>query len=158
MSVSNRLRHELNNGSYIGKVEGLGTQLDQNLNSTTLVWDFAKQGGAVGSINLLEDVNDLDSVVKLAAGDVVKQVTVDVVTAMASAGGTGTIALSSEGSGDLLAAVDADTLSGLVAGIPLGAVANMVQMTAERTLRLEIGTEALTAGKINVHVEFYKRK
>lgn len=118
-------------------------------------FSFAKQGGAVGDISLLTDLNSPTSYAKLPANAVIKQVTIDILTAMASAGGGATVALKAQSAGDLLAAVDADTLSGLVDGIPQGAAANMIKLTAERTLQATVAVEALTAGKFNVLVEYY---
>ena len=53
-----------------------------------------------------------------------------------------------------MAAVDGDTLSGVVAGIPVGTAATAIKLTAERTLSVAIATAALTAGKFIVHVEY----
>ena len=153
--ISKDARFELDRSSERNLRLGLGKLLDRSPNVVRVRYDFSVQGGAVGSVNLLEDLDDSGSLVKLPDNAIIKQVTVDILTAMASSGGTGTIALSSEGSGDLLAAVDADTLSGLVAGIPDGAAANMIKLTAERTLVAEIATEALTAGKFDAFVEYY---
>lgn len=111
-----------------------------------VVYDFATDGGAVGSINL-------GAILPIKA--VVKNAFLDVVTAMTSAGGAGTIRLDSEAAGDLLAAVDADTLSGRVQGVPTGAVATMKKMTAARQLVVTIGVEALTAGKFVLFVEYF---
>lgn len=152
-------RHVLNRMNSTAFKYKLGDELHEKTQVTKLTYDFSVQGGAVGAINLLRDVDKIDTAdnrLVLPEGAIIKQVMVDVLTAMASAGGTGTIALDSEGAGDLLAAVDADTLSGLVAGIPDNAVANMIKTTAERTVTLTVGTEALTAGKIDVYVEWLR--
>lgn len=118
-------------------------------------FSFAKQGGAVGDISLLTDLNSPTSYAKLPANAIIKQVTIDILTAMASAGGAGTIALKAVGAGDLLAAVDADTLSGLVAGIPVGSAATAIKLTAEKTIKATVAVEALTAGKFNAIIEYY---
>lgn len=132
-----------------------GQLFDRSVNVVRGRYDFSVQGGAVGAINLLEDLDNLSSLITLPDNTLIKQVTVDILTAMVSAGGNGTIALDSEGAGDLLATVDADTLAGIVAGIPTGAAANMIKFTAERTLTGTVATEDLTAGKFDVLVEYY---
>jgi hypothetical protein len=118
-------------------------------------YDFAKMGGAVGNISLVEDLTSLTSLAKLPANAVIKQVTIDILTAMTSTGGTGTIALKAQSAGDLLAAVDADTISGLVAGVPVGTAATMIKLTAERTIIASVAVAALLTGKFNVVIEYY---
>lgn len=79
----------------------------------------------------------------------------DIITAFVSTGGTGTIKLGSEDQDDdLLAAVDADTLSGIFELIPVGTAATMIKMTAARELKLTVGTAALTSGKAVFFVEY----
>lgn len=108
-------------------------------------WDFSELGGATGSIPLG---------VTLPDNAIITHAYADVVTAAASAGGNGTIALSSEGAGDLLAAVDADTLSGQVDLVPDGTAANMIKLTADRELTVVVAVEDLTAGNIVFYVEY----
>ncbi len=142
----------------LGGAEGLrkiqiGTQLtDKKIQVMKAKWDFAVQGGAVSTINL-KDVDGKDAVLPNKA--VIRQVIIDRITAPTSAGGAGTIALNANSAGDLLVAVDADTLSAIHAGVPVGTAATAVKTTAQRTLTAAIATEALTAGKIIVFVEYY---
>lgn len=136
----------------------VGDNLDEKVGVLVGYYDFAKQAGAVGVVNLLKDLNDPASTLVLPSGAIIKQVAVQILTAFTSTGGTGTIALTANSSGDLLAAVDADTLSGISSGIPTGSAANMVALTAERTLKLAIATAAITAGKCAVYVEYYFKK
>ncbi len=133
-------------------LEGSGTELHRTLNCIKGVWDFAVQGGAVSSINLKDDLGN-DCI--LPNGAIVVNGTIDILTAMASAGNAGTMALGLNTTTDLKAAVDADTLSGLVATIPVGTAATSVKLTAQRQLKLTIATEALTAGKIAVYLQYY---
>lgn len=132
-------------------IEDLGKLLNQKRGLMKAVYDFSVLGGAVGTLNLVDDNGD---VILLPSKAIVTQVYCDVVTAMASAGGTGTIALGVNTTVDLLAAVDADTKSGVFAGIPIGTAGTMVKCTAARHVQATIATEALTAGKLNVFVEF----
>lgn len=154
--ISADLRQKINTSGYTTYVEGVGNELDHKPNMVVGRYDFAVQGGAVGAINLLEDLTDVNSLLVIPDDGIIKQVTIDIITAMASAGGTGTIALTAQSAGDLLAAVDADNLSGLVAGVPIGTAATMIKMTADRTLVGAIAVEALTAGKFDVYVEYYR--
>lgn len=108
-------------------------------------YDFSVDGGAVGDIALGVTIPD---------NAIITNVIIDIITGMTSAGGSGTIALKSEGAGDLLAAVDADTLSGLVAGIPVGTAATSIKMTDDRELTATVAVEDLTAGKFVVFVEY----
>ena len=129
----------------------LGQLLDNQKGSVRAIYDFAVAGGAVSTINLVDE-NGEDVI--LPDNAVITNVIVDIITAMTSTGGTGTIALNSEGAGDLLAAVDADTLSGLNAGVPVGTAATSVKLTAERTLTVAIATAAVTAGKFVALVDY----
>lgn len=108
-------------------------------------YDFAEHGGDVGAIGLGVTLPD-NAIVTFGFGDVI--------TGCTSAGGTGTIALKAEGAGDLLAAVDADTLSGQIALVPVGTAATMVKLSEARELTATIAEEALTAGKIIFFCEY----
>lgn len=132
----------------------LGEALQQQVGLLVGKYSFAVQGGAVSTIKLLQDLGSANSYVSLPNGAIIKQVYIDIITACASGGGTGTIALTANSSGDLKAAVDADTLSGIVAGIPVGTAAAMVKLTAARDITVAIATEALTAGKFDVYIEW----
>lgn len=79
---------------------------------------------------------------------------IDVETAVASA--TGTVALTAEGAGDILAAVGQAGLTvGRKSVVPVGTGASAVKTTVRRSLTMTIATAALTAGKFRV-VLFYK--
>lgn len=116
-------------------------------------YSFAKQGGAVGSVNLLEDLNT-GVPAKLPVNAIITNVYIDIITAFTSTSNDGTIAISAQSAGDLLAAVDADTLSAQVQGIPNDTVANMIKLTAERTLTATFAVHAILSGKANVFVEY----
>lgn len=135
----------------VSPLESLATRLNQKRGVVCATWDFAVDGGAVSTILL----NDEDgNPVVLPSKAIITQVYMDVITGMTSAGGAGTLALTANSAGDLLAAVDADTKSGVTAGIPVGTAATMVKLTAQRQISMAIAVEALTAGKIRVFVEF----
>lgn len=129
-------------------------------------YDFAVHGGEVGSIPLR---------VTVPAGAVVVNSLLHVLTAPTS-GGSATIAISLESAGDILAATafDAAPFDGTF-GLGLAryrptvvqdeiepnpwaldesSAAAFVATTAERQLTLTIATAALTAGKINVFLNY----
>jgi hypothetical protein len=129
----------------------LAKVLHKDVGVLKCTYDFAVDAGAVGSINLKDQNGEL---AVLPTGAIIKQVMVSIVTAFTSTGGTGTIALTANSAGDLLAAVDADTLSGISSGIPVGTAATMVKLTAQRQLIMAIATAALTAGKADFYIEY----
>jgi hypothetical protein len=103
-------------------------------------YDFAKHGGAMGSIDLGVTVPE---------GTIVLDGLIDVVDALTS-GGAATIALKVEGAGDVLAAAGIDTAGteGLHAIVPDGTAAKAIKATADRKVTLSIAVAALTAGKL----------
>lgn len=131
--------------------EGLAQLVSQKRGCVKAVWDFAVHGGAQGTVNLVDDNGDT---VELPDNAIITQVYLDVLEAPASAGGDGTIAFGANTTTDLKGATDGDTLTGIVAGTPVGTAATMVKLTAARKLTATIGTEALTKGKIAAFVEF----
>lgn len=111
------------------------------------IYDVAVDGGAVGTITPKEGFTIPDNAI-------ITKAYFEIITAFASAGGAGTIALQLQSAGDLLAAVDADTLSGIVAGVPVGSAATMIKLTAQRSLAVVVAVEALTAGKARIFAEW----
>ncbi len=130
----------------------LGQLLASKVHVVKGVWDFAVDAGAVGTLNLKDEFGvEID----IPQNSIVKQVIIDRRTAPVSAGGAGTVALGINTTTDLLAAVDADTLSAIHAGIPVGTAATAVKATASRKLQLAIGVEALTAWLLHIYCEVY---
>lgn len=130
------------------------TTLGENLENLTATakgsYSFAVSGGAVGDISLL-DSSGVALVLPLNA--VIRQVVIDVITAPTSAG-SATVALKAQSAGDLLAATAIASVTGRLDGIPAGAAANMIKLTANRTLAISIAVAALTAGKLNVYIDY----
>lgn len=143
----------INRSSSVARKHSLGTLLHKKVNVIVGKYSFAVQGGAIGTVNLRTDLADANSLVKIPSRAVIKQVWIDVLTP--GAGATATAGLNLQAAGDLLAAATASTAyTGIMAGIPAGAAANMIKLTAERTLTTTIATAALTAGKWNVYIEY----
>jgi hypothetical protein len=130
----------------------LGTELHNCKNSVKGIYNFAVSGGAVGDITLLDD-DGLAVVLPINA--IVTNVIAHVATACTS-GGSATVALKANSSADLCAAtaVASLTSNALIAGVPVGTAATSVRLTAERTLKVTVAVAALTAGKINYHIEY----
>jgi hypothetical protein len=108
-------------------------------------YDFAKHGGAVGTVTLDDAV--------LPDNAIITQVWIDVITAPTS-GGAATIALTAQSAADLKAATAIASYTGVVAGVPVGTAATAIKLTAERIVTATIATAALTAGKLKVFVEY----
>lgn len=117
------------------------------------MYSFAVQGGAQGAINLLSDLTDATSTIAIPDNAIITRVLIDSITDPTS-GGSATVAIDSEGAGDLLAALAIASFTGLVDGIPVNSAATSVKMTAARTLTATVATADLTAGIFNVFVEY----
>lgn len=112
-------------------------------------YDFAVEGGAVGTINL--------GAPQIPANALILGGVVDVITPPTS-GGAGTLAISSEGAGDLVAAAAVSGAPWSSAGrksvVPAFTGATAIKTTAARSISAVIATAALTAGVVDVYV-FY---
>lgn len=113
-------------------------------------YDFAVDGGAIGSITLRAAVDDpLGN--DIPANAIILGGLVEVDTAVLSA--TGTVAIAAEAAGDILAATGQAGLTvGRKSVIPAFTGAASVKTTARRQLVMAIATAALTAGKFRVIV------
>lgn len=122
-------------------------------------YDFAVDGGAVSSITLRSAAgSSLGGVVPNGSVIVGGYIEVDTIVTSAS-GNTGTIAVTSEGAGDLLAAAITSgapwSTTGRKAIIPVFTAASSVKTTAARSLVITVAVAAVTAGKFRV-VVFYR--
>lgn len=113
------------------------------LKAVEAFYDFAVDGGALGQITL-RGVNSVP------AGSVVTHGYIDTETA---SGGTGTVSVDLEAAGDIRAA--ATLAAGRSNVVPVATGATSVKTTVARSIKITIGTAALTAGKFRV-VLFYK--
>lgn len=110
-----------------------------------VTYDYDVHGGAIGTITLPLDLPD---------NAIVHDGLIDVVTAPTS-DGSATIALGLNTTTDLKTATAIASYSGIVAMIPVGTAATAVKLTADRSLQLTIGAAALTAGKLNIFMNYY---
>ncbi|MEM9116879.1 MAG: hypothetical protein AAGD09_03240 [Cyanobacteria bacterium P01_F01_bin.56] len=108
-------------------------------------YDFAEHGGIVG---------DNACNLKLPAGAIVYNGFANVVTAPTS-GGSATVAIKIEGAADLLTATAISSVTGQLDLVPDGTAGNAIVLTEDRTLSVTIATAALTAGKIDVYLQYF---
>jgi len=122
-------------------------------------YDFAVDGGAIGSIPLRANVSSL------AAGMVITDMYVYVESALTS-GGSATVTLGNTDvdgfMADIFALAGSDNAvvrAGEVAGALLWDDTNdhalAYRVSSDAVLALQVGTAALTAGKLQVYVEFF---
>lgn len=121
-------------------------------------YDFAVDGGAVGTITLRSaGGSSLGGVIPAGSVIVGGYIEVDTIVTTAS-GNTGTIAVNSEGAGDLLAAAITSgapwSTTGRKAIVPVFTVATFVKTTVVRSLTISVAVAAVTAGKFRVVVVY----
>lgn len=145
--------YQLNRHHRLFRSLGVGTQLlgGQWLKAQ---YDFSVSGGAAGNDIILKDHEGQP--VKLPDNAIIDDCLIDVITAPDSSTDSGRIAFSSNAVGDLKADALASSYSAdtRVACIPVGNVSTAIKMGSEATLKMRIGSEALTAGKINIWVSY----
>lgn len=114
-------------------------------------YDFAVDGGAVGSIDI--------SAASIPAGCYILGGFAEVDT-VATSGGAGTLAISVEGAGDIVAAAAVSgapwSTTGRKSVVPVFTGATTVKTTAARKIKAVIAAADLTAGVVDV-VLFYVR-
>lgn len=132
-----------------------GTKLyDAQQFGAKATWDFAVSGGAANT-----DIPLLDAEgkrVTLPTGAIVRDCLISVVTQPTSSTSSASAAFSSKAVADLKAAtvVASLTTTTPIVCLPVGTVSTMIKTTSELTLKMRVGSEAFTAGKINVWVEY----
>lgn len=124
-----------------------------NLKTVQGEYDFAVDGGAVGTITLRQGGSNLPNLIP--AGAVIIGGYIEVLTTCTS-GGAATIGVNSEAAGDIKAAATgvATYAAGVVAIVPSWGT-GAVKTTVSRSLAITIAVAALTAGKFRV-VVLYK--
>lgn len=147
------LEASINSGANLPSLAGekVGSNLMREKIQVAIgTYDFAVQGGAIGTVDLL----GLDGKpVVIPQGAIIMDSLIDVITQGATST-SATIALTAQTAGDIRAALGAASYTGLLAGIPVGTAATSIKMTADRTLRATIATGTVTAGKFNVIIEY----
>ena len=134
-------------------VERLGTfVVKQKVHVAIASYDFAVQGGVIGTGNLINV--ETKKAATLPKNALIVDCVIDVQTP-ATTSASGTIALGTGQAGnDLKGALAAASYTGRVACVPVGTAATMIKLTADRTMTYTIDTGAITAGKFNVIVQY----
>lgn len=130
--------------------EGLDLALNQTKGMLKVMYDFTTLGGAISTINLLDENGNAAI---LPAGAIVTNCTFDVITPLTTSA-SGTMAVNVEAAGDMKAALAAASWTGKLAGIPVGTAATWVKTTVPRQVQATIATGAITAGKWYGFIEF----
>lgn len=127
----------------------------QGLKEAAGEYDFAVDGGAAGTI-VLRGIGINGG--EIPSGSVITGGYIEVDTAVTS-GGAATVAVNSEGAGDLQAAAAVSgapwSSTGRKAIVPVFTAATGVKTTARRQIAVTIAAAALTAGKFRV-VAYYR--
>ena len=137
----------------------LGSQItNSKVHLLRATYRFSAQGGSSSSSPI--SLYDFDGKpAKLPSGAVIKQVTALTNTqpvSTQSGSFTSTLAFRAQSAADLKASVTAVALTtGLSAGVPVGTAATMIKLTAERTVQLTLGVADLSAGSIDLLIEYY---
>lgn len=121
------------------------------LKSWTGYYDFAVDGGAVGSIVLRSNDGPIPN------GSIVTNGILEVTTALDS-GGSATAAVQVQAANDTINAAAFGgapwSSTGRKSTIPVGTGATSLKTTAERNPTLVVATAALTAGKFTLHLTY----
>jgi len=130
----------------------LGKELRRKKHIARNEWDFAVDGGDIGSITLRGD--------KIPNNAIIQNAWFEVLTTLTSATDAATGALSVESANDLFSALAISAGAnafdaGLHQGVPdYAAVADWVKTTADRFPAFAIAVEAVTAGKLALYTEY----
>ena len=144
--------YELNKRSSVDRKYSTGTKLyDAQQFGVKGTWSFATHGATTATDLPLED-HEGNSVV-LPTGAIIRDCLIDVVTQPAP--DSVNVALSSSAVGDLKAGAFAASYPvSRIACTPVGTVGTMIKLASEGILKIRLGSETPTAGKINVWVEY----
>lgn len=149
--------YEINRSSRLNRTYGVGTQL---FNATQFgakaTYDFSVLGGASGDLTLL-DHEGLPF--KLPTNAVIRDCMMDVVLPITGGASTSVaLAFSLSEVGDVKA-LAFNQVAGYnrfqrIACIPAATAATSFKLQSEALLKMRIGSEAVTGGKINIWIEY----
>lgn len=157
--VSENGGYELNRNGALNRKYAVGTALANGPFGAKAQYNFATQGGAANADIPLKDLDGQNVIIPTNA--IITDCMIDVAIQPASATSSAKLALSSSAVGDLKAAALAhvtyvpSATGTTIACIPINATHNThIRMASDATLKIRMGSEALTQGKINVWVEY----
>lgn len=150
--VTTRQKYDFNH--YLGPAaftNTLGTVLDRKLNLLRAQYDFSVDGGS-------QILVTPSSTVVLPDNAIITQSWVEVITAFLPATTASVISVRTEAALDVLASTAASTLSAgtIIAGASTGTAANFKKMSAERTLKVDIASASITAGKMDIYIQYVR--
>lgn len=137
----------------------LGSQVtNSKVHLLRATYRYSAQGGSSSTSPI--SLRDFDGKpAKLPSGAIIKQVAILTNTqpvSTVSGANSATLAFRAQSAADLKAATSALTYTaGIAAGIPIGTAATMLKLTAERTIQLTLGVADLSAGSIDLLIEYY---
>ncbi len=140
------------NGMAVNKLGTIVMQREKQVLKAT--YNFSTQGGVFGSaITLKDGVTGADA--SLPKGAVVSDCLLDFRTAATSLGSATLSFSTGQSAADLKSALAVASATGLVTCIPVGTAATAIKLTANRTPTLTINSVSLTAGYVNVFIEYW---
>lgn len=153
-ALNSEAAYKLNRSSKLFRDLSVGSQLGAG-GWVRAIYDYNIQGGS-GDVTLV-DAEGLPA--KIPANSVIYGCIIDVTSAIKGATSSSiSLAFSSNAVGDLKAAtfnnVAPFNTQGRVACIPVSTAATAVKISSEATLKMRIGSEAVTAGRINLFVNY----
>ena len=131
----------------------VGTQVvDKKTQLMRAKFDYATQGDSTTAAveYVLKDVDGKDAV--LPKGAIITKAIIDVLTTASPT--TTDLSVEVESSDDIKAAATWANSLGIVAGIPDGDAANMIKTTTDKSVKFKSGSGGLTAGKLDVFIEY----
>lgn len=154
-AITSEGAYKLNRSSKLFRDLSVGTRLSSG-GWMKARWAYAVQGGAASDVTLVDDEG---IAAKLPKGAIIQDCLIDVVTPVTAANVTSSsVAFSSNAVGDLKALafshVAGYNTSQRISCLPVGTAASSVKMTSEATLKMRIGSEPLTGGRINIYVNY----
>ncbi len=144
----------INRMNSVAQKHQMGTMLARTPNVVVGKYSFAVQGGAIGSVNLLSDLNNTTSTITIPDNAIVTNVFVDVLTQPVS-GSSATVAQTLVSAGDLQAATAKASYTGILQGIPdTATVGDYIKLSADKLAKSTIADGVLSAGKWNVYIYY----
>ncbi len=133
-------------------LEGLGKVVNKTQNMLVAVYDFAVNGGATGTVKL---VDEKGNPAFLPDNAIVQRVLAEVITAVTSSA-TCTVAVGARTTTDLLPATDKSslTIGAFIDGTPVDTAATADKMTADSQVTATIATTAALTGKLRVYIRY----
>lgn len=137
---------------FDGGNQGLGNLLQGQVGVVVGTYDFARDGGATGSITLKDSISGKP--ISLPVGAIVTKSYIDVQTPCTTSD-AGTVALSTgQTAADILTATAAASVTGIMAGISVGTAATMKKISSTAKTPVAVIANNITAGKFSVFMEF----